>query len=648
MALLLRFLFMAASAGIGTALLKLHVDITGQRRDSFRSLEEARDYLRSNRGDKETIATVFIHPGRYPPFHLDAELDSFTSYRGLPGASISGGVQIPVEAFSPVGGDSPLLRANLFEYGLSAEDLGVMVNGGSVSGCQHDKTDLLFGGERQTLARWPNVAANGTWQFANIDAVTSEGALQVNSTAQPDASARILTSWSAEQDPWLHGYWTYDWTDSYVGIANITGADEGAVQMTPEPPTPVNPDARFYGVNLLCELDVAGEYFINAANGTLYFYPPVPLEDWGDSETIELTVNTTAVLDLKGTKAVSVAGLVVEAGRGTCIDATSTTSAVLSDLTVRNCGTTGIEIEGTGYTLEGSIVTSTGCVGIQASGGDVQSLTPGNNLVVGNTVTQFALWKRTYQAGLLWGGVGNTFRGNSLSGGPHNCALGGGNEIPSAQCVWEDNDIFDCAYEASDTGAFYTCGQSGAWINQGNVARGNRFRNIRCKIQGRSVEGCGGGAGAVQAVYLDDQMSGWLWENNNFSDSDTCFFVGGGRSNVARGNRFERCDLAVHVDDRGLSWEAAQCAANGSSYADVEQVLSGPAVDTWAALYPDVVAIQQLDHLCTPVYNQIINNTHKDCDAFIDQTQETLDAWLDVVSGNVNESAAKEPHILYS
>ena len=141
--------------------------------------------------------------------------------------------------------------------------------------------------------------------------------LQVNSTAQPAASVRILTSWSAEQDPRLHGYWTCDWTDSFVGIPNITGADEGAVQMTSVPPIPVNPDARFYGVNLLCELHVAGEYFINNANGVLYFYPPVPLEDREDSETIELTANTTAVLDLKDTKAVSVAGLIVEADRGT-------------------------------------------------------------------------------------------------------------------------------------------------------------------------------------------------------------------------------------------------------------------------------------------------------------------------------------------
>ena len=75
--------------------------------------------------------------------------------------------------------------------------------------------------------------------------------------------------------------------------------------------------------------------------------------------------------------------------------------------------------------------------------------------------------------------------------------------------------------------------------NQGNVARNNSFSDIKCQIVGRSVEGCGGG---VQAVYLDDQMSGWRWENNRFEDCDTGFFIGGGRSTIATGNHFERCD----------------------------------------------------------------------------------------------------------
>ena len=37
------------------------------------------------------------------------------------------------------------------------------------------------------------------------------------STSDP----RVL-KWAAEPDPWLHGYWGYDWADSYVPLAGVS------------------------------------------------------------------------------------------------------------------------------------------------------------------------------------------------------------------------------------------------------------------------------------------------------------------------------------------------------------------------------------------------------------------------------------------
>ena len=125
------------------------------------------------------------------------------------------------------------------------------------------------------------------------------------------------------------------------------------------------------------------------------------------------------------------------------------------------------------------------------------TLTPGNVTVARNTVRRHARWKRTYMAGVRWGGVNTTIAANHVSDGPHNCMLGGGNEIPAALCTHEGNLIERCAYESSDTGAWYSCGQRGPWINRGNVARNNTFRHIRCQIRGRAVEGCGGGVQAL-------------------------------------------------------------------------------------------------------------------------------------------------------
>ena len=41
-------------------------------------------------------------------------------------------------------------------------------------------------------------------------------------------------------------------------------------------------------------MDTPGEYYINKANGTLYFYPPKPLAEW-TAESVELTVEAAAM-----------------------------------------------------------------------------------------------------------------------------------------------------------------------------------------------------------------------------------------------------------------------------------------------------------------------------------------------------------------
>ena len=214
--------------------------------------------------------------------------------------------------------------------------------------------------------------------------------------------------------------------------------------------------------------------------------------------------------------------------------------------------------------------------------------------------------------------------------GPHNCFLGGGNEIAAVGCTHEGNLIEHCAYEASDTGAWYSCGQHGAWTNRGNVAVRNTFRDIRCRIHGRSVEGCGGG---VQAVYLDDQMSGWRWEANVFDDCDTGFFVGGGRSTVA------------HSNSRQLHQGRALCPrhelgrVHGQRERRVPRRHGRPRRPRGRAVgvaLPELLAIRKQDHLCVPVYNNVSANTYADVSTFIDASAKDIAAWLSVVEGNVN------------
>ena len=75
------------------------------------------------------------------------------------------------------------------------------------------------------------------------------------------------------------------------------------------------------------------------------------------------------------------------------------------------------------------------------------------------------------------------------------------------------------------------------------------FRNIR------NTEGSALGWPSVQAVYLDDQLSGTIVTGNRFENCMTGVVLGGGRDNVVTFNHFENNDLAVHLDNRGMNWQ---------------------------------------------------------------------------------------------
>lgn len=86
-------------------------------------------------------------------------------------------------------------------------------------------------------------------------------------------------------------------------------------------------------------------------------------------------------------------------------------------------------------------------------------------------------------------------------------------------------------------------------MRRGNVLEGNLFTRIR------NTEGASLGADSVQAVYLDDQLSGHVIRGNTLVDSHVGWFVGGGRDVEVTGNGCYGSDTCVHIDNRGMNWQ---------------------------------------------------------------------------------------------
>jgi hypothetical protein len=489
----------------------------------FRSLTAARDAVRAVLSEFEARVTVVVGAGTYAE-HLElTPADSGRARRPVVWRAaqdapvlISGGLHVPAATFSPwTQGPAGAMRSNLTALGLN--DLGALtpaVESGPVElgassrghgGGSTGTAELFFADEPMHMARWPNLFKNGSVQWA----YTGSGFPHNCSTActgfhwktAPPNSAK----WAAEirtGQPYLHGYWMWDWRDVYMplsGVDTAAGVVSGpAASLLPK----VGKGARWHTVNMLCELDSPGEYFISRNGsdaGMLYFIPPASANQ-GALDSAFVSVAEHVVSMAAGTSFITLEGISFSHAR----DAIVTATGPVANITIRNCtvsngGGGGISISGRGIAIEDSVVFGLAGTGVEIRGGHHTTLARGDNLVRGNHIHSYARWFRTYHPGVLWGGVGNWFQDNHIENAPHNAFLGGGNEATctSGNPSWEAGDDAICGgndnifernliesvcYETDDSGAFYSCGQQGtSYVQRGNVIRNNTFKNVRMR-----------------------------------------------------------------------------------------------------------------------------------------------------------------------
>jgi hypothetical protein len=385
------------------------------------------------------------------------------------------------------------------------------------------------------------------------------------------------------------------------------------------------PKARFYGVNILSELDAPGEYYIDAAKEVVYWMPPPGGVSAADE--VFISVARTLVASAGPVANVQLVGLGAFFARGTAIALPGVENVTVAGVTSALHGHTGLDVSGFGVTVRDSTFFGTGCAATLVTGGDIATLSPSGNLVTNNTMHHYARVIRTYNPALGWfGAVGQTMSNNFFHDAPHNGMLGGG-----ALNLIEGNVFDTLLYEATDSGAFYV-GYS--WTNRGNVVRGNTFVNIR------ATEKTTLGYPSVQAIYLDDEQSGYVIEGNVCVNSTTCFFVGGGRDVIVRNNTCRNTGTCLHLDNRGLNWQHDSCVLNATWTGRLVQELYDVhyTEPPYATAFPELV-----DTLarrpCTPVNVSYVGNRGCNVSQMIDMSLANLAAYGDVYADNTNTTA---------
>ncbi len=517
------------------------------------SLEGARDkirFLRTRPGWVPQPVTIWLCAGDIlltQSFALDAR-DSGTQeapliIRSCIGAKarLLGGRQ--VTNFQPV--SSPAIqqrldasaRAHVLEADLAA--LGIMDMGrfsarGMGRATMTAHLELFFNDQPMTVARWPNQdTGDGFVRIAGWPEAGRQddehgrdiGNLQNGFYYEGDRPAR----WANLDNVWLHGYWVWDWANSYEQVESI---DTSAHLITTRPPHGrwgYRTGNRFYFLNVLEELDSPGEYYVDRHTGMLYFWPP------GDVTVSEVLVSIleAPLVVLHNASHVTLQDITFEAGRGMGVQIDGGDHVMVSGCTLRHLGNHAVVIEGgQSHAVQGCDIYGTGDGGVFVTGGDRATLRPCDHVVANNHIHHLSRWSRCYTPAISGTGVGIHMAHNHIHDLPHSAIIFWGNEM----CI-EFNDIHTVMLETADAGAIYT--------GRDYSARGNLIRY-------NYIHDTGGYDWGTMGVYLDDCTSGQTIFGNVFARVQRAVFIGGGCDNTVDNNIFIDCKPAVWVDARGL------------------------------------------------------------------------------------------------
>jgi hypothetical protein len=560
----------------------------GTKSTPFASLERARDEIRKlkEEGKSETIFQVNLREGVYfrnESFDL-SEKDSgdeaypvvYKAYKDEK-VVIHGGRKIQVENAQKVSDPDVLSRFNstvrnkIVEIDLKAQgidDYGVLRPVGFARPFGPTWAEVFVNGEPYSLARWPNDSTLKMGKIIDAGSVPRDGDFSNRGGEFTFDTDRPL-SWKSYDDIWISGYFMRGWAEDAVELAGID--TEKKVFKTKQPSLyGFGTGAKFnrwFVYNVLEEVDLPGEFYIDRKQGKLYLYPSE------DIKILELSMLEEPLVSIQKASNIHFEKIAFECSRGMGIYMEETNNNRIENCTFQNLGIVGVCMgkgiapfkdlahQGIGEPASEKIgsylqhiyddpvfnrkaghnngvvnctIYNTGAGGVHLSGGDRLTLEPGNNYVENCTIHDFNRIEKSYRAGIDISGVGNRISNCELYNAPSMAILLHGNDH-----LIEYNEIHHVCQEVHDQGALYY-GRDPS--EQGHKVNYNFFHHLN------SIH-------ATSAVYHDDGACGMEVFGNVFYQAGSIpVLIGGGMDNPYTNNIFIDCELGIHCDNRNQNW----------------------------------------------------------------------------------------------
>ncbi|HNS32964.1 MAG TPA: right-handed parallel beta-helix repeat-containing protein, partial [bacterium] len=510
---------------------------SGTKEQPFATIERAREEVRklNEKGMPPCGVAVYLRGGKYfldESIILEGKKDSGTEagpvvYRNYPGEEVRliGGVQI--EGFKPLADPEVLRRlpeesrrkvmvADLKESEIT--DYGILLSRGYAKAAPPEITnvsamELIYNGGIMQLSRWPN---EGWARVAGL--VNPRGDYLFRNT--PYQKGKFIYSgdrpgrWKEEKEIWLKGYMgpKVPYFIKHLKVTSID-SDKKIIYVADDPrwahlndPASVgnriSANTPYFAYNLLSEIDMPGEWYIDRETGRLYFYPPGDIEG---SEVIA-TMLEAPLVQFKGVSNIVFYGLTVEGGRSHAFEIKGGRNNVIAGCVIRNTGQWAVKIEkGWEHKVAGCDIHDTGEGGVSLDGGgDRAKLIPARHLVENNHICRFNRFCGGYRQGVSIQGVGQRVSHNVIHDSPHQ-----GIYLDSNDHVVEFNEFHDAPHEAKENGFIYIYGIDKRWLSRGSLIRNNFFHHITDRSSPNLSH-------ALVAIHVDGRNGGMVIEKNIF------------------------------------------------------------------------------------------------------------------------------------
>lgn len=301
--------------------------------------------------------------------------------------------------------------------------------------------ELFHDGEAKTIARWPNEG------FQLTEGVSG------NSFTVSEEKAEL---WKNSGRGMICGYFAKEWAFENIYIDSVASGDS-VITLSKTPKYGLEEGQRFYAMNMIEELDTAGEYYIDPVNKKLYYYP----EGGVIAGELSLSIKTSPLITVAHATDVTINGITVEETRGKAITVTGGSNVEIDGAVIRNIGSGAVEIASTDSIVKNCDIYNIGGTAVRITAGSNDSLKAGNTRAVNNRIHDFGRIFRTYQGALNINGCGNVAEFNTIYNAPH-CAV----RFTGSNHSINNNEIYNVVYESSDAGAIYAGRTWTAWGNR--------------------------------------------------------------------------------------------------------------------------------------------------------------------------------------